>query len=413
MVEQEDAAVTSAVADVLHAAPAHADMAPILVVDHSSKLAGAELVLLDIARGFGPGSTAFLFEDGPLRAALRQRGIAVRVSPRAGNFAQVKRDRSLARCLPHVLGMAAVVGELTRLARRHTAVYANSQKAFVLASLAAVLARRPLVWHLHDILSPAHFGAAQRRLVVTLANRLAACVIVPSAATATAFITAGGKASLVRVVANGLDIAPPREEGGELREALGLPAGFLFGVFSRLAPWKGQHVALEALAQLPGAHCLMAGAALFGEDAYARHLHDLAARLGVADRVMFLGQRNDVPRLMRAVDVVVHPSVDPEPFGRTLVEAMLCRVPVIASAAGAAGEILDEGRAGWLVPPGDGTALAAALRAIMGRSAAVDAIIDQAEQRARCLYTSSRMLAGVRAAVGPLLQPPFGRHGDD
>ena len=132
-----------------------------------------------------------------------------------------------------------------------------------------------------------------------------------------------------------------------------MPPGPLIGVFSRLAPWKGQHIVLQALAGLPGVHGIFAGSALFGEDAYAASLRVLASELGIADRVVFLGQRGDVPALMRAVDIVVHPSVDPEPFGRTLVEAMLARTPVIATDAGAASEILGGGEAGMLVPPGD------------------------------------------------------------
>ncbi len=82
----------------------------------------------------------------------------------------------------------------------------------------------------------------------------------------------------------------------------------------------------------------------------------------MADRVRFLGQRDDVPALMRAVDAVVHPSTEPEPFGRTLVEAMLARRPLVAAEAGAVPEILDGGRAGLLFPPGDWAALADRLR---------------------------------------------------
>lgn len=383
-------------------AAAVADVPGVLVVDHSSRLAGAELVLLDVVRAFGSGSTAFLFEDGPLRGALAAQGLAVAVSRRAGSFSRVKRDRSLARALPYAGGLAGVVGEITRHARRHSLVYANSQKAFVLAAPAAFLARRPLVWHLHDILSPAHFAVAQRRLVVALANRFASRVIVPSAATAAAFTKAGGRESLLRVVPNGLDIPPESASVAELRADLGLPDGFLFGVFSRLAPWKGQRVALEALVDLPDARCVIAGAALFGEDSYAQSLRDIAVRLGVADRVLFLGHRSDVPRLMRAMDAIVHPSVDPEPFGRTLVEAMLCRVPVIAAWSGAAPDILDDGRAGFLVPPGDAAALADALRSIMWCGVELSAIVDLAEHRARLFYSRARMVTGIRAVVAPL-----------
>ena len=188
-----------------------------------------------------------------------------------------------------------------------------------------------------------------------------------------------------------------------MRASLGLPEGFLFGVFSRLAPWKGQRVALDALAQMPGAHCAIVGGALFGEDAYERSLREAAQEMGIADRVHFLGHRGDVPRLMSAMDAVVHPSVDPEPFGRTLVEAMLCRVPVVAARTGAVPEILDEGRAGLLVPPGDAAALASSLCRVMAGDVALSAMLDRAEERARRLYAAPRMIAAIRDVTAPLV----------
>lgn len=367
----------------------------LLFVNHASRPSGAELVLLDVVRAF-PGAAAFLFEDGPLRPALEAAGVTTLLPSRASGFTSIKRDRSLLRALPHVAGLGRMTLGLAATARRFDALYANSQKAFVLGAPAAFLARRKLIWHLHDILSTEHFARAQIRLTITLANRLAARVIVPSRAAAAAFVRAGGRDQLLRIVANGLDAPPSPDPAPRL-----LSQPFQFGVFSRLAPWKGQEVALRALAELPEGGCLIVGGALFGEDAYARRLHRLAAELGVAERVRFLGHRDDVPALMRSVDAVVHPSTEPEPFGRTLVEAMLARRPVIAAASGAAPEILDDGQAGLLVPPGDAAALAAALRRVAAGEAA--ALVDGAEHRARTLYDGGRMRREIRAVVAEVL----------
>ncbi len=360
----------------------------VLFVNHTSTISGAELVLLDTVAPWA-GSSAYLFEEGALNTALAARGVTVVTARFGSGLSGMRRGSNPLRAVPLMGRMAAIVAELARAARRHDVLYANSQKAFVLASLAAGIARRPLVWHLHDIIDGAHFGASQRRLQVGLANRCADRVVVPSAAAARAFIAAGGSPGRVEVVANGLDLVRDPASMAALRAELGLPPGPLFGVFSRLAPWKGQHVAIEALASLPGAACIVVGSALFGEHAYEALLHARAAELGVADRVHFLGQRGDVGRLMQAVDAVVHPSVDPEPFGRTLVEAMVLRVPVIATDAGAASEILEAGKAGILIPPNDPAALAAALAPLLGSGVDV-ARLDHAEARARAMY-------GVRA----------------
>jgi glycosyltransferase involved in cell wall biosynthesis len=369
----------------------------VLFVNHTSDISGAEMVLLDVAAGcVDPG--AFLFEDGPLGAKLQSRGVCVTQSRFGSGLRGFKRDSKLAKAAPLAAKMAALSVELGAAARRYDVVYANSQKAFVLGALAAFAARRPLIWHLHDIISGEHFGPGQRRLQVALANRFAHRVVAPSRSVAAAFAAEGGLARLTRIVPNGLDAQACDTPPEMLRGRLGLPSAPLIGVFSRLAPWKGQHVVLKALAKLPGVHCAIAGSALFGEDSYSESLGALAAELGISDRVTFLGQRNDVPSLMRAVDVVVHPSVYAEPFGRTLVEAMLMRTPIVATDAGASSEILAGGE-GALVPPGDSDALAAAIRKALARTDELTDQLNRAEARALEKYSVSRMQAGIAEVI--------------
>jgi len=375
----------------------------ILFVCHTGSISGAELVLLDLVRPW-TGQSVFLFEDGPLHQALAGRGLDVTVSSYGHGLNDVRRDSSFAKVLPVIGAMVGITAELVRFARKHDVVYANSQKAFVLAAVAAKFSRRPLIWHLHDIISPDHFGKMQRRVQVLLANHCTSKVVVPSRAAADAFIAEGGREELVAIVPNGLDILPETQSPAELRHELNLPRGPLVGVFSRLAEWKGQHIVLQALAKTPGISCIIAGSALFGEEAYEQRLRQMVRDLGIEDRVDFLGQRSDVPRLMRAVDAVIHPSIDPEPFGRTLVEAMLADVPVIATDAGAASDILEGGKAGTLVPPGDADALARAIGRGMSPSSELQEQIVYAAARARSHYGVAQMLDAtsrlIRQAAG-------------
>jgi glycosyltransferase involved in cell wall biosynthesis len=366
----------------------------ILFVDHTGQIGGAELILLDVVAGQDHASV-FLFEEGPLANALSERGLKLIISRWGAGLSQFRRDSSWLAAVPLVARLAAIAREIAQAAKAHDLVYANSQKAFVLAAIASVLVKRPLIWHLHDIISAEHFGAVQRRAQVLLANTRATRVIVPSRAAAAAFIAAGGLPDLVEIVPNGLALAPEPSAAGELRQALGFPAGPLVGVFSRLAPWKGQHVLIEALAGLPGVGCIIVGDALFGEQAYASGLKQLVLERGLADRVRFLGHRGDVPRLMKAVDVMVHPSTNAEPFGRTLVEAMLAGVPVIATDAGAAADILDGGKAGMLVAPNDPQALARAIASVLARPEALAAQLAHACARAHTQYSVARMLDSI------------------
>jgi glycosyltransferase involved in cell wall biosynthesis len=373
----------------------------VLFVDHTGQIGGAELILLDVVAGRRQ-SSAFLFEGGPLSRALAERGLSLVISTWGKGLSQFRRDSSWRSALPLLGRLAAITIELARASRSHDVVYANSQKAFVLAAFANILVRRPLIWHLHDIISPEHFGAVQRRMQVLLANVSARKVIVPSDAAAVAFVQAGGRRDLIEIVPNGLSLQPEPDSQSELRQMLGLPTGPLIGVFSRLAPWKGQHVLLEALSELPGVGCIIVGDALFGEQDYAARLKTMVADLGLGERVRFLGHRGDVPKLMQAVDAMVHPSIDAEPFGRTLVEAMLAGVPVIATDAGAAADILDSGRAGTLVPSNDAQALARAIASVLAKPERLTTQLAYAAQRARTQYGLAKMLDSIGLLIAGL-----------
>jgi glycosyltransferase involved in cell wall biosynthesis len=340
----------------------------VLFLDHVGALGGAELSLVDVARAYRETSTVLLFVDGPFRERLTREGVRVEVLDGGEALQSVRRESTWAglRVMSHVMRLA---WRISRHARGHDFLHANSQKAFVLACLAGLMARRPVIWDLNDLLIPAHFSRTNIRLDVVLANHFADRVIANSQASADALIAQGGQPGKVRVVHNGIASEPfdrvTPADVAAVRSELGLGDADVVGVFGRLSEWKGQHVALEAVAALPAVHLLLVGDALFGEEAYAARLHAQARSLGIADRVHFLGFRADVPRLMRLVRVVLHTSIAPEPFGRVIVEGMLARRPVVATRAGGVEEIVRQGQTGVLVPPSDPAALAAAIRDLL------------------------------------------------
>jgi glycosyltransferase involved in cell wall biosynthesis len=134
-------------------------------------------------------------------------------------------------------------------------------------------------------------------------------------------------------------------------------------------PWKGQDVTLKAVAALapefPTLKCVLAGGVVRGAEWFHERIVEFVAAQGLGGRVQLLGSRKDVPDVLNALDVVVHASVTPEPFGRILIEAMSLGKPLIASGAGGVLEIVEDGRSGLLVPPGDASAMAAALRRLL------------------------------------------------
>lgn len=369
-----------------------------LFVSHTAELGGAERMLLDLVDGWEGERTVVLLADGSFRAALEARQVPVRVEP-LGALGRTRRE-STAPGLGALVDVARLASRLATPAREAEVIHANTQKGFVVAAAAGLIARRPVVWHLHDILTTAHFSASNIRAAVLLANSRAAAVIVNSEATGLAFRAAGGKASLVRVVHNGIPAAPfdavTDAACRAVRDELGDRASFVIGACGRLAPWKGQHVVIAALAALPDAVAWIIGRALFGEDRYAETLRIQAKELGVLGRVRFLGEREDVPVLLRAADVVVHSAVEPEPFGRVVVEGMLARRPVIAANAGGVPEIIRHGETGWLTLPGDPGALAEAVGVVRALPADVrEHLVQHAYADAAERFSPAAMVRGV------------------
>lgn len=338
----------------------------VLAIDQSGVLGGAELSLLEVVKGLRARIEVLLFNDGPFREALDAAGASVEVLD-SGALRNVRRDGGAVPKLGVLAGIAALVRETRRRARGADVLYANTQRAMVIGVLAGKLARKPVVWHLRDIVSDEHFGRVQRAVIKGCAKLGLAHVIANSHASAQVFADLTKfDSKRIDVVHNGVDESPfralARVPQAQLRAQIGLPQdAFLVGAFSRLARWKGQHVLLEALLHEPRAHAVFVGAPLFGEDAYAQDLHEFVAARGLADRVHFLGFRHDIAACMRAMDVIAHTSITPEPFGRVVVEGMLAQRPVVASRDGGVKEIVEHGESGLLCTPGDAQELAKTL----------------------------------------------------
>jgi glycosyltransferase involved in cell wall biosynthesis len=343
----------------------------ILFLDQSGELGGAELCLADLAKFSGEHSAVFLFQDGPFAEFLRAKKIPVHIAILPIRAAQVGKAAGLLGYLRAIPGMGLLVYRAIRLAKDFDLLYANTAKALVVGSVLAFVLRKKLCFHLHDILTADHFSRINRRLIVTLANR-AQAVVANSRATADAYRRNGGKNHLVRVIPNGFEISrfQPASENGPTEPLDGVPQGDLpvVGLFGRITRWKGQHVLIQALPDLPGVHAVIVGEALFTEEdrKYSIELRNLAADLGVADRIRFTGFRSDILPLLLSVDLVVHCSTAPEPFGRVIVEAMLAGRPVIAAKAGGAMEILKDNQTGLLVEPGNPHALVTAIQKLLG-----------------------------------------------
>lgn len=396
----------------------------------SGQLGGAEKSLLDILaslRAAEPNYAPHLIvaADGPLAVRAAALDVPVTILPLppalarlgdggAGGPAgrQVGRLTLLRRLGAASLGVAAYVRQLRRVLQQLApdVVHTNGFKMHLLG-LWARPRRTPVVWHIHDYVRA-------RPLMAGLLRRAApavAAVITNSHSVAADVRALCGDAAPIHPVYNAIDLqayapAGPRLDPDQLAKLPPAAAGTVrIGLFATMARWKGHEVFLQALALVPKTlpiRAYVVGGALYqteGSQYSIAELRRLAAQLGVTERVGFTGFVDEPASAMRACDIIVHASTQPEPFGLVIVEAMACGRAVIASQAGGAAEIISAGANALPHTPGNARQLAACI-ARLAANAELRAQLGQfgratAERRFDRARLAAQLLPIYRAAL--------------
>jgi glycosyltransferase involved in cell wall biosynthesis len=279
-------------------------------------------------------------------------------------------------------------------------------------------ARAAVIWHLHEYIGARHLT---RRLLSRYASRCAAAVANSRSVAADAR-RALDAAVRIAVVHNAVDVAhfSPDGPAADLDRLSGAPpagdGAMRIGLVATFARWKGHETFIRAVAALPrhtNLRAYIVGGGVYdteGSQFTLAELERLAAVHGVADRIFFTGFVDDPAPVYRALDVVVHASTQPEPFGLVIAEAMACGRPVIMSNAGGASELVSPGSDALAHDAGDAGDLAdamrrlivdGALRARLGRAARASAVarfeLDRLAREIEESYRTAIDREGTRA----------------
>ena len=256
-------------------------------------------------------------------------------------------------------------------------IHANSIRAGMVMAGATVGLRVPVIWHAHDILPRHPISTAVRLLsVVTSRNRILAVSDAVARAFRGRLLRAWPRRTPITVIHNSVDLErfhPDEESRPAARAELGFSSSTpVIASVGQLTPRKGQLELIESFAavtrKLPDAVLLIIGTPIFNRDEeYARLLRARVQSLGLTDKVRFLGSRDDVQRLMRAVDVLVVNSHQ-EPFALTVLEGLASGCAVLATAVGGTPEMISHEVNGFLVPPRQVPALADGLLRLLSDS---------------------------------------------
>jgi glycosyltransferase involved in cell wall biosynthesis len=347
----------------------------ILYLSPTAQLGGAEHSLLDLAGGLDRlryEPRLLCLGEGPLLAEASRRGVAGEVVGAPAGFARTSLRGARSAAVPLLAGVlraAPTFVAVRRAARRSGAalVHSNGTKTHLLSAPLA-LGAAPVVWHVRDFLR----DRSIERLLVRIANASVEAVIANSSAVAAHLERLGARRGLVHAIPNGIDLTRFAPEGrrADLHAAFGWPRPMrLVGMVGVLAAWKGQEVFVRAVRELTArasdVRFVVVGGEIYstrGHGDFGPRLRRLAHELRLDGVLAFTGRRDDVPEILRALDVVVHASVEPEPFGRVIAEAMACGRPIVWARGGGADEIVgDTGLAALGVVSGEPARLAAAI----------------------------------------------------
>ena len=354
----------------------------------SAAMGGSEVSLIELVRGMRAVAPSFeavvvVPREGPLAVRAREVGASVRILPMPGALAgfgewSMRRGSGIARRGAALLGAAGAAGpyqrELGALLEEIAPdiIHSNGFKLHILASRSAPPGI-PLVWHIHEYVEPRHLSLRLLRLHV---SRVAA-IVANSRSVAVDVATSLNSGTPVTAIYNAVDLDEfaPRGPRADLDALAGMPPApsgtIRIGLVATFARWKGHDTFMRAIKELRSvnARAYVIGAPLYdtaGSQWSIDELRSMAASLGVADRVGFTGFVDRPAAAMRALDVVVHASTQPEPFGLVIAEGMACGRAVVVSAAGGAVELVEPEVDALTFEPGDVPGLAGALMRLAG-----------------------------------------------
>jgi len=406
-------------------------MQRILFLSPSGSLGGAENALLYLLRAIREAfpdveSHLLVADDGPLVTAACDLGVPTTALPLPGRIAVLgehglsHRGSWRARLtLGH--GLLRGSAEGWRYVRKLRGsierigpdlIHSNGIKTHLLARLTGV--RIPIVWHLHDFLH----DRPLTRLLLCRATRGVRAGLAVSQAVVDDVRATFGRLGL-QVMHNAVDVdrfRPAPADGSALDRLADIRPGasgvLRIGLVATYARWKGHDVFLAAAARLAqarpdlrlrfyivGGSIYRTRASQFTED----ELRGMVTKFGLSDCVSLIPFQKDTADIYRMLDVVVHASTKPEPFGLTIVEAMACARPVIVSAAGGALELFRDGVDAIGFPPGNAEQLSERLALLADNPILRDKLGRAGRQTALDRFSLDRFVADVRRIFAALL----------
>ncbi len=361
----------------------------LLILHGSSDLYGASKILLVtvqllIKKGYKP--LVVLGHHGPLADKLVEAGAEVTYIRLGILRRKYKTPLGILNRLSVLIKAYRLLKRLIR-ERQIKTVYSNTT-AVLAGAFAAKAMGIKHVWHIHEIIESPKWLS---RLLGRLVNRFSHTVIVVSAAVQQSW-GKYVKADKLQLIHNGIDYSPYLQASGQLRKELGVSEDtVVVGMVGRVHYWKGQDYFLQIASQLdkkfPDLHFVMIGDAFPGYEYLYQELSAIINKENLQKKLTNLGYRTDVAELLQGFDILVLPSILPDPFPTVVLEAMASGKAVVATRQGGALEMVDNGVTGIWIPVKEATRAAAAMEQLVTDPALRKLMGDKGRQKVLSEYS--------------------------
>ncbi len=352
----------------------------VLYVDHSPKAGGAAKVmvrLLGMLRNDGVSPVIACSEGSDLGKALHDSGFQTYAMP----MPWLTKKASVLRLLSYIFYLFSISYRISRVIWKEDIkiMHANTFIASLYCVVPAIITRRPLIWHMHDILE----AGLVNKLFIRISGYYASKIICVSEAVKSHLVEFGVAPQRCVVIYNSVQPTENSREYGRFRKELDINENVLLaGLIAFITKWKGQVVLIKAIPEVikdfPDAKFVIVGDIMLESDrCYMDSLYRLVREYGIREHVIFTGHRPDILDIMTDLDVVVHTSILPDPLPTVVLEAMSVGKPIIASNSGGTPEMIENGANGYLITPNDPKELARAIVELFKDRALRDAMGDE------------------------------------
>lgn len=376
----------------------------ILFVHSNTELYGADFILSEVVTALREHVQPIVALPGPGELTDKLSGAGVRVV-----YTRESVLRRVRFKLPKILGLLwNVVADTRRLVdivrQENVKLIYSSTSAVVTGALAARVCGLPNIYHIHEIISqPSWLAKTIARMVLGNSSG----VIAVSRSVRDYLLRYGRYGDPpVRVIHNGLDPLnfAVKENTEALRAELGAnPGDILFGVIGRIHPWKGQRYFIEAARMVadvnPRARFVIVGGTFPGYERLLEELKKRVLQLELTNVLKIIPYRRGIAPVMRALDVLVLPSIQPDPLPTVVLEAMAAQRPVVATAHGGALEMVDHGCTGLLAPHHDVVGFAETMLELTGDAAMRRSYGEAGLKRLTAKFSQERFFEEVSRCV--------------